>query len=555
MKKKKFARLAALVLAMVMLFVMTVSAGVATNVYYNAGEQTVTVEVTYTDNSNKAVAGEVVTVIVEEKGADPKNEIYWNDSVTNANGKASFSFKMLDANGSGTYVTKVGVDGNVVTSDDEFIFTDSTDAAGFLESVNDATDVTMQGIIEGGADKGLDVAGTYAELGADKAKVIAVIYNAKTAAAYTSLGDVILDFDTAVAIAAINSGKADAPVEDYAYIFGFDTEGYYAGLSNNAKEDVADDLKGVTEDLTDTASIKEAFDKAVALALFNDMDNETKGNLEEYIDYANENSYTNIDLDDYNDLSASFKKDVMETMKNSKFADFDEVEEKFNNAVEKAADEQDNKEDSYTGGGGGAIGNTIVISPEILNPSAQQKDLFTDLATVEWAKEAINSLAADGVINGVSAGVFAPNDVLTREQFVKILVGALNINASGDMPFADVAAGSWYYDFVLAAYNSGIVNGVDAANFGVGGSLTREQLCTMVYRAIKALGIELKMVNAPAAFADDALISDYAKEAVSYLYQAGIVNGVGDGNFAPQNVTTRAMGAKVIYGVLEGGVK
>ena len=77
----------------------------------------------------------------------------------------------------------------------------------------------------------------------------------------------------------------------------------------------------------------------------------------------------------------------------------------------------------------------------------------------------------------------------------------------------------------------------------------------MVYRAIKALGIELKMVNNAAAFADGAEISDWAKEAVDYLYRAGVVNGVGSNRFDPQGTTTRAMGAKVIYGVLEGGAK
>ena len=58
-------------------------------------------------------------------------------------------------------------------------------------------------------------------------------------------------------------------------------------------------------------------------------------------------------------------------------------------------------------------------------------------------------------------------------------------------------------------------------------------------------------------FTDESEISDYAKEAVSYLASAGIINGMGDGTFAPAGTVTRAQAAKVVYGLLNlvGGVK
>ena len=68
----------------------------------------------------------------------------------------------------------------------------------------------------------------------------------------------------------------------------------------------------------------------------------------------------------------------------------------------------------------------------------------------------------------------------------------------------------------------------------------------MVHRAIAAKG-NLQQVNATGAFTDFDLVSDFAKDAVVYVNAAGIMNGMGDGSFAPLQSVTRAQAAKVIY--------
>ena len=152
---------------------------------------------------------------------------------------------------------------------------------------------------------------------------------------------------------------------------------------------------------------------------------------------------------------------------------------------------------------------------------------------------------------GKSATEFYPNDCITREEFVKILVKALNFSGKeGALPFLDVAADAWYYDCICTAYSNKIVKGISGESFGVGLSVTRQDMSVMLYEALLKKGVEMKSGAVDTAFKDAAQIAEYAKEAVGGLQAAGIVNGLGDGRFNPTGFTTRAEAAKVIYGVL-----
>ena len=114
--------------------------------------------------------------------------------------------------------------------------------------------------------------------------------------------------------------------------------------------------------------------------------------------------------------------------------------------------------------------------------------------------------------------------------------------------FSDVAKDSWYAEFIEKAYAMGIVSGMGDGTFGVGLSITRQDMCVMIYNAAKAAGITFEVSDD--AFADDEKIADYAKEAVYALKQAGAVSGVDAENFAPQETATRAQAAKIINFVM-----
>ena len=71
----------------------------------------------------------------------------------------------------------------------------------------------------------------------------------------------------------------------------------------------------------------------------------------------------------------------------------------------------------------------------------------------------------------------------------------------------------------------------------------------MIFRTFKLLGIDLAAGDSE--FTDAGNIANYAKDAISALEKLGILNGMGDGTFAPTANATRAQAAKVIYVMME----
>jgi len=182
----------------------------------------------------------------------------------------------------------------------------------------------------------------------------------------------------------------------------------------------------------------------------------------------------------------------------------------------------------------------------------QQSIIFNDIADVPWAKESIQALANNGIIQGISPGIFAPNSNITREQFVKMLVMAFGLlDESAVSDFKDINQEEWYYKYISSAYKHGIINGIGHNVFGIGMEISRQDMAVLAYRAAKYVGINLPVLSPEVQFDDMSSIADYAKDSVTAMQQANIIQGVGDNRFAPYETATRAMAAKVIYELLK----
>ena len=218
-------------------------------------------------------------------------------------------------------------------------------------------------------------------------------------------------------------------------------------------------------------------------------------------------------------------------------------------------DDTNDEEEYYSpgGGGGGGGGKTIKLPVQTVVPPENNEESdtvsFNDIGDVAWAEVAINALAKEKIINGVGNGRFEPNATVTREQFVKMLVLALELPMEfSDAPFVDVTASDWFYYYVHTAYKNGIVQG--ASSFGAGRAISRAEMAAMCYRAAQATDMKLDG-SADLDFADSSSIPDYAKEAVAALSKSGIINGMGDNTFAPDDSSSRAQAAKIIYGIMQ----
>ena len=97
------------------------------------------------------------------------------------------------------------------------------------------------------------------------------------------------------------------------------------------------------------------------------------------------------------------------------------------------------------------------------------------------------------------------------------------------------------------AQNLGICSGISENKFGVGMNIKRQDAAVMVYNVLsKKNAFEIEKND----FNDYDTVSEYAKEAVSKLAGAAIVNG-SDNSFRPDALLTRAEAAQIIYGSLD----
>lgn len=188
-------------------------------------------------------------------------------------------------------------------------------------------------------------------------------------------------------------------------------------------------------------------------------------------------------------------------------------------------------------------GTDIPITP----PNAADEEPFSDLSSVEWAKESILKLHELNIISDSEDKKFNPNNPVKKEELVKMLVLALKLELTGECTLNDVDKNAWYYKYVSASQHHGLVLGNDEGDFGIGTNLSRQDLCVIIVRAIAGDNIQS---NISSKFADDNLISDYALDAVYWLKDNGMIDGVGDNKFAPKEHVTRAMAAKLIASVL-----
>ena len=172
---------------------------------------------------------------------------------------------------------------------------------------------------------------------------------------------------------------------------------------------------------------------------------------------------------------------------------------------------------------------------------------FTDVNTGDWFYDAVKFVYENGLMDGVGNNLFAPNAVLTRAMAVTILYRLEGSPAvTTDAGFNDVAAGTWYTDAVNWAAANNIVNGVENNNFNPNGSLTREQMATVLYRYAQYKGADVSASGDISGFADSANVSSWAVDAVKWAVGSGLVNGVEGNALAPQGTSTRAQAATVL---------
>ena len=220
-----------------------------------------------------------------------------------------------------------------------------------------------------------------------------------------------------------------------------------------------------------------------------------------------------------------------------------------------------------SGGGSNATGNVSlppsvpVNTDHIDNPTEIKEATINDLPSfmpisakleiienAPWAAESIATLVRLGAVDGTSDS-FRPNANVTRAEFLKIavIIFGLDIDYKATPDFDDTDPGAWYAPYVAAGVKAGIINGFGNGRFGPEEQITRQDLAAIIFRMVK----DKAEVGNTNTFADADEVANYASHAVGALAAANIINGIGNGLFAPQNNATRAEAAKMLAGVYQ----
>lgn len=173
--------------------------------------------------------------------------------------------------------------------------------------------------------------------------------------------------------------------------------------------------------------------------------------------------------------------------------------------------------------------------------------LFDDVGADAWYASSVDYVKYGRLMYGTGNNLFQPDAQMTRAMFAQVLYaleGSPSVRGLS-CPFPD-AGGSWYTDAVIWAYHAGVVAGVSATQFAPNEALTREQMVTMLYgyagRDEQLYGSD----GALASYQDQASVSDWAREAMAWAVSTGVITGTSTTTLAPQKIGTRAEVATVL---------
>lgn len=186
---------------------------------------------------------------------------------------------------------------------------------------------------------------------------------------------------------------------------------------------------------------------------------------------------------------------------------------------------------------------TVTVPVTVTSP-----EKYDDVSPGSWYYEDVNYVSENGLMNGLGGRTFAPDMNMTRAMAVTVLhriegSPAASINSG----FTDVTEGQWHAGAIYWASEKGIVNGY-GAYFDPDGNITREQLAVILYRyyGSPAAGGNLD------SFTDAASVSGWAKDAMIWAVEKGVMKGVTINELSPGGDATRAQVASMLTRLHKG---
>ena len=195
---------------------------------------------------------------------------------------------------------------------------------------------------------------------------------------------------------------------------------------------------------------------------------------------------------------------------------------------------------------------SVAIAVSILGGSMASAATVSDISG-HWAKQNIEWMVGKEFITGYTDGTFKPNNSITRAEFATILVrsGTFDRNSYRGT-FSDIKDGEWHSVFIQTAYDKGWIKGSDG-KFRPNDKISRAEMGAIMGRIVKSSSQDpvngRHMISN--VFTDRANIPNWSKDDVVYTLENGIMKGGTGNRFLPNDSSTRAEAATVIYNTLK----
>lgn len=179
---------------------------------------------------------------------------------------------------------------------------------------------------------------------------------------------------------------------------------------------------------------------------------------------------------------------------------------------------------------------TVAISPK--NSKA-----LSDINS-HWANNYITALSNRNVLHGYEDGTFKPDNNMTRAEFYATINKLMGNTKNYKVTFEDVSKGAWYYDDVAKGIKAGFITPT-TGRLNPNQNITRKEV-------VEIIGIIYNLPENESAlnFSDSRGLSKTQRGYAGTLVRDGVISGMPDGTFRPDNDITRAEVSKIIMQAL-----
>lgn len=225
---------------------------------------------------------------------------------------------------------------------------------------------------------------------------------------------------------------------------------------------------------------------------------------------------------------------------------------------QKVIDYLDSSDDALRGGGYfGVLEQTKdrkihLAEPKVIIKEPEQREEVFDDLTGHWSKETVEKMYELGFVKGKGNGKFAPNDVITRAEYITMALRAAGIEITGESEryFEDSDSLKWYNSALNTALDNSLIdiNMIENGKIYPDKAITREEMASVAARICKIKNVSV-LYDDISRYKDSADISEWAEKYFEIVCAYGIFKGNGDMLLQPHNTASRAEAVSVINGI------